>query len=410
MKPAGQARGAPSPPAGHAAPPRWSGWSRLARFLGLLLMGSLIAAVPAFQPIDDALAHLCAIAANAVLGWVGEASAVDAATIDSPRFQEVVGASCTAMECGILVAAAVLALPSTWRQRAVGLALGLAGVFATNVLRIASLFWIGVHAPRLFVLAHARIWVAMLEFGVLSLILGWAAWAQSPLRIWLRRFWVRWAVAYFGATALFLGGETGMPLPLGRLATAEIQVGTAPFLGRDNRRELSVRFADGNARIEIANRERMLADGSGPIRDVDVDTFGFVWGPLVLLGSLFAAGRRRPGWRTIGAWLAVWAVSQAGLMVLLALAIRINGVAVGLATLSPPALVFWERFLELSAYPIAAGLPAGLWAWLTFQAGGDAPRPGTGSNEARGGAATLSRGKGLQDRPGSERQLTALPG
>jgi exosortase H (IPTLxxWG-CTERM-specific) len=81
---------------------------------------------------------------------------------------------CDAMDVNILFAAGVLAFPSSWRRRLVGLASGLAAIFAANIARICGLYFIGSRAPSAFELAHREVFPLLLAALAAGVFLLWA--------------------------------------------------------------------------------------------------------------------------------------------------------------------------------------------------------------------------------------------
>jgi exosortase/archaeosortase family protein len=87
--------------------------------------------------------------------------------------------TCDAMEANILFAAAVLAIPGPWSRKLNALALGLFALIALNVIRISSLYYAGIYAPRAFGVLHEEIWPAVLVvFAGLEFFL-WAHWIRE---------------------------------------------------------------------------------------------------------------------------------------------------------------------------------------------------------------------------------------
>lgn len=82
---------------------------------------------------------------------------------------------CTAWGPAVLLVAAVLAYPASWRRRASGLLVGLPLLLMLNVVRLVSMAWLGVRWPDLFEQAHGFWWQALV---ILSVALGWLAWAH----------------------------------------------------------------------------------------------------------------------------------------------------------------------------------------------------------------------------------------
>jgi len=54
----------------------------------------------------------------------------------------------------LIFLASVLAYPATWKEKLLGLAVGQPVLVVLNVVRVVSLFIIGVYAPTIFRAAH----------------------------------------------------------------------------------------------------------------------------------------------------------------------------------------------------------------------------------------------------------------
>lgn len=84
-----------------------------------------------------------------------------------------VEAGCNGIEACLILAAAVLAYPASWRLRLWGLLLGFAAVQGVNVLRVISLFYLVGVNPDLFKFAHLYLWQALIMLDVLVVWLLW---------------------------------------------------------------------------------------------------------------------------------------------------------------------------------------------------------------------------------------------
>jgi exosortase/archaeosortase family protein len=74
------------------------------------------------------------------------------------RFRMSIVKSCDAMEANMLFVAAVLALPfAAWRKLA-ALVVGLAALVALNIVRLCSLYYVGVYLPTQFDRIHVDVW------------------------------------------------------------------------------------------------------------------------------------------------------------------------------------------------------------------------------------------------------------
>ena len=118
--------------------------------------------------------------ANGLLNGLGQTTHVTDITIRSARFAITVRRGCDAIEPSWFFCAALLAFPAPWRRKALGILVGAALLQALNLLRIVSLYFIGLHYPRLFNTAHVEIWPALFIIVAIALWVGWIGWTRRP--------------------------------------------------------------------------------------------------------------------------------------------------------------------------------------------------------------------------------------
>jgi exosortase/archaeosortase family protein len=99
-------------------------------------------------------------------------------TLIAGRYPLQIVKNCDAIEINILFASAVLAFPATLSQRVFGLVGGLVALVLLNLVRIGSLYFIGVHMPERFEAFHLEIWPLCLVAAASLLFLGYASWVQ----------------------------------------------------------------------------------------------------------------------------------------------------------------------------------------------------------------------------------------
>ena len=80
---------------------------------------------------------------------------------------------CNGVEACIILFAAIVAFPSTWKHRAWGLGLGFVAVQALNVVRVISLFYLGQWNDTAFKIAHEYLWQGLIMLDVLVVWLLW---------------------------------------------------------------------------------------------------------------------------------------------------------------------------------------------------------------------------------------------
>jgi exosortase/archaeosortase family protein len=96
-----------------------------------------------------------------VLGWF-EPGLMVSGTHVVGRFSLEIAKNCDAAEANILLAAALLAFPARASRRALALAVGIGLLAAMNVLRISTLYFVGLHARGWFEFAHLEFWPLIL--------------------------------------------------------------------------------------------------------------------------------------------------------------------------------------------------------------------------------------------------------
>ncbi len=130
------------------------------------------------------VAYLEAVAqvSAASLRLLGESVTTNDATV-SGRFSYVVVVDCAALDVQALFVAAVLAFPSPWRTRLLGVVGGVAAIFAINITRLVGLYYAGASSLDLFHTLHQEVFVLAIVLLVCGLFLVWARWAtlRSPL-------------------------------------------------------------------------------------------------------------------------------------------------------------------------------------------------------------------------------------
>ena len=80
---------------------------------------------------------------------------------------------CNGVEAMLVLLAAILAFPASWRYKLWGLAWGFVAIQGMNLLRIISLFYLGQWSRELFDWAHLYIWQALIMLDALVVFLIW---------------------------------------------------------------------------------------------------------------------------------------------------------------------------------------------------------------------------------------------
>ena len=125
--------------------------------------------------------RLNAGASATVLQVLGDDASVTGTSITSPRFSVNIQRGCEAIQVSAFYIFAVLLwpLPASWRQRAMGMAVGTLLLLTLNLVRIVSLYYIGIYFPSAFEPVHIDVWQP--AFIVLALFF-WVIWVRWVTR------------------------------------------------------------------------------------------------------------------------------------------------------------------------------------------------------------------------------------
>lgn len=83
---------------------------------------------------------------------------------------------CNGVEAVIILISAMLAFPSPWKHKLVGIAIGFVAIQALNLVRIISLFYLGQWNMQWFEWFHLYLWQALIVLDALVVFLVWLRW------------------------------------------------------------------------------------------------------------------------------------------------------------------------------------------------------------------------------------------
>jgi exosortase H (IPTLxxWG-CTERM-specific) len=91
-------------------------------------------------------------------------------------FAVSIEAGCNGVEATIVLIAAILAFPASWKRKLLGLAIGIVAVQGLNIVRVISLFYIGQWNFNVFEWAHLYVWQALI---MLDVMIVWLLWVRT---------------------------------------------------------------------------------------------------------------------------------------------------------------------------------------------------------------------------------------
>ena len=119
-------------------------------------------------------------AVAAVINLFGAGAVANGALVYSPRYAMDIAMGCDGVEASCLYLAGVVAFPTSWRAKLVGLAFGVPLIQAINLTRLVGLYYVGMYLPSVADQIHD--YVAQTIVILLS---------TAILIFWLERFGVR---------------------------------------------------------------------------------------------------------------------------------------------------------------------------------------------------------------------------
>ena len=94
-----------------------------------------------------------------------------------------VRAGCNGVEAAMILIAAMLAFPASWKHRAIGIIAGLFAVQLLNIVRVVSLFYLGQWNMMAFDWAHLYLWPALI---MLDVLIVWMIWIRTLPKVTAR--------------------------------------------------------------------------------------------------------------------------------------------------------------------------------------------------------------------------------
>jgi exosortase H (IPTLxxWG-CTERM-specific) len=116
-----------------------------------------------------------AVASTSLIRLFDPAVVVNGPTIASASngFAVTILAGCNGVEAMIVLLAGMLAYPAPWKHRIAGLVAGTVAIQALNLVRIASLFYIGQWNREVFEWVHLYVWPVLIMIDALVVWLVW---------------------------------------------------------------------------------------------------------------------------------------------------------------------------------------------------------------------------------------------
>lgn len=132
----------------------------------------LISSVPA---VASALGSATASVTGGVLAFLGMDVTVNGTLIQMSGFTFQLVPDCTPLPPVMLLTGAILAFPTSWRAKGIGIIAGAALLSVLNLVRTVSLAYIGLYFPQWLDVMHHIIWQSVM---ILAGIIVWLFWMK----------------------------------------------------------------------------------------------------------------------------------------------------------------------------------------------------------------------------------------
>lgn len=126
------------------------------------------------ESFNLALRSTTAQAANLALGLLGWAASLEGTTLVVPGSRFFVSTECTSLGATAFLWGAILAFPSSWRDKSLGVLVGAVVLFAVNALRVVTLVYVAAYSPIWLDVVHLLVWQSIMVLLALALFLVWA--------------------------------------------------------------------------------------------------------------------------------------------------------------------------------------------------------------------------------------------
>jgi len=133
-----------------------------------------------FKELVLSIANANASLSAVFLHLAGEDVHVNSATLESNGSPVItVLPACTAVEPIWFFCAAILAFPAFYKQKIVGILAGIFLLSLFNLVRIISLYLVGVHFPQYLDTVHEDVWFVPSNSFIIALMIAWIVWSKQ---------------------------------------------------------------------------------------------------------------------------------------------------------------------------------------------------------------------------------------
>ncbi len=150
-------------------------------FAGIMLLFYTLAIQPFYvENIQEPISAFFAHASSGLLRLMGQDTTAKGMSIISDDYLLLIKKGCDAIAPVMLVVTGILLFPSDRRKKLVGIGIGVVSLFALNLFRIITLYFVGVHAPDYFEFMHIEFWQVVFIGLAILYFFYWLHWVAKP--------------------------------------------------------------------------------------------------------------------------------------------------------------------------------------------------------------------------------------
>lgn len=149
------------------------------RFLCVIVGLYAISITKMYDTVVNQATFIIAKVAHELIHLLGGGSTLSGATLESGGSAVLtVVPLCTAFDYVWFLIATITAFPARPARKVLGAVVGIAALLILNVLRVSSLFWVGIRFPQHFAIVHEQVWALLLNCSTISLVVAWLVWIK----------------------------------------------------------------------------------------------------------------------------------------------------------------------------------------------------------------------------------------
>jgi exosortase H (IPTLxxWG-CTERM-specific) len=131
-------------------------------------------------PLTSGIAHACVAIMKLWDGHIAAEANIMRNTLSGGGI--VIVAGCSGVEAVIILISAVLAFPSPWKYKLIGIGAGFVAIQSLNVVRLISLYYLNEWNQVWFEWFHLYLWQALIILDALVFWLIWLRWLPREPR------------------------------------------------------------------------------------------------------------------------------------------------------------------------------------------------------------------------------------